>query len=165
MYATLISAIRSAETNVYLTSAYFVPDPQLVESLKEAAMRGVDVKLVLPSQSDMDLVLDAGRSYYTELLDAGIKIYERKGALLHAKTVLIDGVWSTIGSTNLDWRSFLHNDEVNAVILSADFGAQMRQMFDADVVASTAITPEKWNARSLPERMKEMTARMWKYML
>jgi cardiolipin synthase len=165
MYATLISAIGSAETNVYLTNAYFVPDQQLLDALRDASQRGVDVRLVLPSQTDMPLVLDAGRSYYTDLLRAGVKIYERKNALLHAKTVVIDGVWSTIGSTNLDWRSFLHNDEVNAVILSADFGAQMRRMFDNDVLASTPITLDKWQERSLAERMKELTARMWKYVL
>ncbi|HTD90249.1 MAG TPA: cardiolipin synthase, partial [Burkholderiales bacterium] len=138
MYATLISAINSAETSVYLTNAYFVPDPQLLGALKAAAQRGVDVKIVLPSYSDFWLVLYAGRSRYEELLRAGAKIYERRDRLLHAKTVIIDGVWSTIGSTNLDWRSFLHNDEVNAVILGQEFAAQMLAMFEKDVASSNA---------------------------
>src|SRR5206468_7700917 len=101
IYATLISAIDSAEKEVLLTNAYFVPDPQLIASLKGAVGRGVDVKLVLPAVTDSNLVLHAGRSYYDELLRGGIQIYERQNALLHSKTALIDGVWSTVGSTNL----------------------------------------------------------------
>jgi cardiolipin synthase len=161
IYATLISAIGSAETGILLTNAYFVPDPQLLAALKNAAQRGVDVKILLPSYSDNWLVLHAGRSYYEELLSAGVKIYERHDALLHAKTALVDGVWSTIGSTNLDWRSFLHNDEVNAVILGQGFGAQMQAMFEKDLVSSRLITLESWNQRSLGMRVKELAARLW----
>ena len=101
--------------------------------------------------------------YYAELLEAGVKIYERRDALLHSKTALIDGVWSTVGSTNLDWRSFLHNDEVNAVILGQMFGAQMQAMFDVDLAASNLITPEQWAQRSLVNRLKETAARVWEY--
>ena len=165
IYATLISAISSAETSVYLTNAYFVPDPQLLAALKDAAQRGVDVKLILPSNTDSWLVFHAGRSYYAELLEAGVKIYERRGPLLHAKTALIDGVWSTIGSTNLDWRSFLHNHEVNAVILGQEFGAQMRAMFEKDLAACNAITPEDWERRSIGNRLRETVARMWHRLL
>jgi cardiolipin synthase len=161
MYATLISAISSAETAVYLTNAYFVPDPQLRTALKDAAQRGVDVKIILPSYTDSWLVFHVGRSFYEELLGAGVKIYERRDALLHAKTALVDGVWSTIGSTNLDWRSFLHNDEVNAVILGAEFGRQMQAMFEKDLAASNAITLEQWNQRPLGMRMMERAARLW----
>jgi cardiolipin synthase len=161
MYATLISAIRSAETAVYLTNAYFVPDIQLRTALKDAAQRGVDVKIILPSYTDSWLVFHVGRSHYEELLVAGVKIYERRGTLLHAKTALVDGVWSTIGSTNLDWRSFLHNDEVNAVILGQDFGKQMQAVFEKDLAASNAITLEQWNRRPLGMRLKEQAARLW----
>lgn len=153
MYATLISAISSAETAVYLTNAYFVPDPQLLAALKGAAQRGVDVKLILPSYTDFWLVLSAGRSYYGKLLEAGVKIFERRGRLLHAKTALIYGVWSTVGSTNLDWRSFLHNDEVNAVILGQEFGAQMQAMFESDLASSNAITLDIWHQRSILMRL------------
>lgn len=165
IYATLISAISSAETSVYLTNAYFVPDPQLLDALKAAAERGVDVKIILPSNTDSWLVFHAGRSHYTNLLHGGVKIYERRGALLHAKTALIDGVWSTIGSTNLDWRSFLHNEEINAVILGQEFGAQMQAMFEADLAASMPIQIEQWERRSLSKRLKEMVARIWEYWL
>lgn len=161
MYATLISAIRSAETGVYLTNAYFVPDPQLLAALKDAATRGVDVNIILPGHTDSWLVFHAGRSYYEALLVSGIKIFERRDALMHAKTALVDGVWSTIGSTNLDWRSFLHNDEVNAVILGQEFGAQMQAMFDVDRAASTRITLEQWNQRPFGVRVNEWLARLW----
>ena len=165
IYATLISAIGSAETSVSLTNAYFVPDPQLLAALIAAAARGVDVRLILPGKTDSWLVFHAGRSYYSELLRGGVKLHERRGALLHAKTALVDGVWSTVGSTNLDWRSFLHNDEINAVVLGQGFGAQMRAMFDADLAASDPITLEEWERRSLGDRLKEMAALAWKYWL
>lgn len=165
IYATLLSAITSAESSIALTFAYFVPDPQLLEALKAAAARGVDVQLLLPSESDSALVFHAGRSYYDELLQGGIRIYERQDALLHAKTAVIDGVWSTVGSTNLDWRSFLHNQELNAVILGAEFGAQMRAAFERDLAASLPITLEQWQRRTIGLRLKEAFARMWGYWL
>jgi cardiolipin synthase len=165
IYATLLSAIASAETRVYLTNAYFAPDPQLLEALEAAAQRGVDVKLILPSQTDSWLVFHAGRNSYGRLLRAGVKIYERRGVILHSKTALIDGVWATVGSTNLDWRSFLHNYELNAVVLGTDFGRQMETMFAKDLEASAAITLEQWQRRALDLRMKEWFARVWEYWL
>ena len=161
IYVTLLSAINSAETQISLTNAYFVPDAQLLAALKEAVQRGVDVRLLLPDRTDSTLVFHASRSYYEELLGGGVKIYERQGALLHAKTALIDGVWSTIGSTNLDWRSFLHNQEINAVILGQDFGAQMQRMFEKDLASSKRVTLDEWRKRSLGAHFKEQAARIW----
>jgi cardiolipin synthase len=165
IYATLVSAIRSSSTSILLANAYFDPDPQLLGAIRDAARRGVDVQLLLPSVSDSWLVLSAGRRHYGELLEAGAKIYERKGALLHAKTTLIDGVWSAVGSTNLDWRSFLHNDEIDAIVLSATFGDQMRSAFQADLAQSEQLTMEKWSSRGLKDRLQEITAGMWEYWL
>jgi cardiolipin synthase len=165
IYLTLLSAIANAEQRVYLTNAYFVPDPQLLKSLTDAARRGVDVRLVLPSYSDSWTVFHAGRSHYTKLLRAGIKIYERRGAVMHSKTASIDGVWSTIGSTNLDWRSFLHNDEINATILGRDFSRQMDAMFAKDLTESDAIDLDRWKDRSLMLRLKEWLARLAEYWL
>ena len=161
IYATLLSAINSAETYAYITSAYFVPDSQLLEALKSAARREVDVRLLLPGKTDSNLAFYASHSYYEELLSAGVKIYERQDALLHAKTALIDGVWSTVGSTNLDWLSFLHNQEINAVILGPEFSAQMRAVFDRDIERSTLITLEQWRRRPLAMRIKEFASRLW----
>jgi cardiolipin synthase len=119
------------------------------------------VTLILPGKSDFWAVFHAGRSFYAELLGSGVKIHERRNALLHSKTAIIDGVWSTVGSTNLDWRSFLHNDEVNAVILGPEFGLQMQAMFDADLADSTEITTQSWEQRPLDDRVMEMAARLW----
>ena len=165
IYVTLLSAINSAETEVWLTNAYFVPDPQLLAALKAAAARGVDVRIVVPGSTDSALVFHAGRYYYDELLQAGVKIFERRDALMHAKTAVIDGVWSTVGSTNLDWRSFLHNQEVNAVVLGTEFGDRMRAAFARDVAQSEQITLEKWRKRPIGARVKEKIARLWQYWL
>ena len=165
IYLTLMSAISHAELEVHLTIAYFAPDPQLLKALIDAARRGVDVKLLLPSHSDSWAIFNLGRSYYSQLLRGGVKIYERRGAVMHAKTACIDGVWSTIGSTNLDWRSFLHNDEINAVILGRGFAAQMEAMFAQDLTESEAITLDQWQHRSLMPRLKERMARIGAYWL
>jgi cardiolipin synthase len=165
IYLTLLSAIDNAEQRVYLTNAYFVPDPQLLKALTDAARRGVEVKLVLPSHTDSWATFHAGRSHYSTLLHAGVKIYERRGAVMHSKTASIDGVWSTIGSTNLDWRSFLHNDEINAAILGRDFARQMDAMFAKDLAESDAIDLERWEQRSLLLRLKEGAARIAEYWL
>ena len=165
IYATLLSAINSAETQVFLTNAYFVPDPQLLAALKDAVKRGADVRLLLPEKTDSSLVFYASRSYYDELLSANVKIYEHQVALLHAKTALIDGVWSTVGSTNLDWRSFVNNQEINAVMLGQDFGTQMQNQFEKDLASSKQITLEEWRKRSIGARIKEQSARLWARLL
>ena len=165
IYVALLSAISTAETSVQLTNAYFVPDIQLLTVLKEAASRGVRVTLILPSQTDSWLALNAGRAHYSDLLKAGIKIYQRQGVLLHSKTALVDGVWATVGSTNLDWRSFLHNDELNAVVLGKEFGDQIQAMFNKDLAASEPVKLEDWEHRTLDIRLKELIARLWEYWL
>ncbi len=165
IYATLLSAIGSAESSVRITNAYFVPDPQLLAALEAAARRDVDVALILPSQTDSWLVFHAGRRSYDQLLRAGVKIFERRGVILHSKTALIDGVWATVGSTNLDWRSFLHNHELDAVVLGLGFGRQVQAMFDKDLAASDEITLEKWRKRTFDVRVKELFAQAWEYWL
>jgi cardiolipin synthase len=165
IYLTLLSAVAHAERNIHLTIAYFVPDPQLRAALIEAAQRGVDVQIILPGKTDSWAVFHAGRSHYDELLRAGVRIYERRDAILHSKTASIDGVWSTIGSTNLDWRSFLHNDELNAVILGTGFARQMDAMFAEDRAASSAIDFKQWQRRSVLLRIQEWVARRFEYWL
>lgn len=165
IYLTLLSVIDHAERTIHLTNAYFVPDPKLLQALAGAAQRGVDVQMILPSKTDSWAVFHAGRSHYAKLLDAGVRLYERRGAILHSKTASIDGVWATIGSTNLDWRSFLHNDELNAVVLGTDFSGQMDAMFAKDRAASRAVEPEQWARRSLFLRLQEWLARRFEYWL
>jgi len=165
IYLELLSAISHAERSVWITMAYFVPDAQTTAALKDAVKRGVDVTLVLPGFSDYWITFYAGRSYYDELLAAGVRIYERRDALLHAKTAVIDGVWSTVGSTNMDLRSFLHNHEVNAVVLGAEFAGEMERVFRRDLEESVPIDPKAWEKRGAAERAKETLARMWAYWL
>jgi cardiolipin synthase len=165
IYLTLMSAITHAEREVHLTIAYFAPDKQLLQALMDAVERGVDVKLVLPSYSDSWAVFHLGRSYYDRLLKAGVHIYQRRDAVMHSKTASVDGVWSTVGSTNLDWRSFLHNDEINAVILGRNFALQMDAMFARDLAESETITLDQWQQRSLMSRVKEVIARFGAYWL
>ncbi len=160
-----VSAITFAEKSIYLTNAYFVPDEQTLRALMDARKRGVDVKLIIPGKSDSNLVFYAGRSYYEDLLESGVKLYERSGGMLHAKTAVIDGVWSTVGSSNLDLWSFARNDEVNTVILGPDFAAEMTAMYSDDIKASQEITPEAWKSRPLPGRVREWFSRLLSYWL
>jgi cardiolipin synthase len=165
MYVALLSAIEQAERRVWLTYGYFVPDPATIETLQAAAARGVDVRLVLPGFSDFWAPLYAGRSHYHGLLSAGVRIFERHDALLHAKTAVIDGVWSSVGSTNLDWRSFVHNYEADVIVLAEAFAREMENLFALDVKASHEITLEEWQRRGLGPRMREWAARVWEYLL
>jgi cardiolipin synthase len=165
IYATLISAINTAQDEILLSNAYFVPDPQLKQALKSAVSRGVDVKMILPGVTDSWVVFHASRAHYDELLQGGVKLYERRDVLLHAKTAVIDGVWSTVGSTNLNWRSFLHNQEINVLILGPAFGGRMRAAFERDLAVSGEITLATWRRRGIDVRMKEMFGRLWEYWL
>ena len=165
IYKALLLAIQEAKKSVHVTCAYFVPDEQTLQALVEAARRGVDVQLVLPSVSDSGLVFHAGRAFYQPLLEAGVKVYELKLSVLHAKTVVIDGVWSTVGSTNLDRRSFLHNSEVNVIVMGDVFGLEMEKAFKEDLHNSTEVTLATWNKRPLTTRLKEWLARVWDYWL
>lgn len=161
-YIMYYSAFVSAQKYIHLTNSYFVPDDDTKDALSEAAERGVDVKLVLPGQSDIPTAYYAGRSYYEDLLEAGVKIYERKGGVLHAKTATIDGVWSTVGSTNMDMFSFANDNEANAVILGRDFAADMENMFENDLKESKEVTREQWSKRPLFDRVREYISRLLK---
>ena len=161
IYALMMAAIDTAERSLYITMAYFAPGPEMVDALCDAAARGVDVQLVLPSRSDFTPVLHAGRSHYDRLLSAGVKVYELQGAVLHAKTAVVDGVVSTVGSSNLDYRSLAGNNEINAVVLGEDFARTMTRLFQQDVAASQPITLQAWQARSPWQRAKEAAARLF----
>lgn len=165
IYRAMLTAISGAKKSVHMTMSYFVPDAQTVRFLTDAARRGVDVTLVLQGMSDSELVLRAGQSYYEELAEAGVKIYERSDTLLHAKTAVIDGVWSTVGSSNVDWRSFLHNDEVNVIVFGAEFADQMELLFQQDLKRAGHITPDVWQNRGAWRRVQERFGRLFEYWL
>jgi cardiolipin synthase len=155
-YMMYVSAFTYAENFIHLTTPYFVPDEQMMKALTHAAERGVDVRIILPGAVESELIFYAGRSYYTRLLKSGVKLYERRtDSILHAKTAVIDSIWSTVGSTNMDLLSFLNNDEVNAVILSREFATKMEVMFEEDLKQSNQIHLEEWKKRPFTDRVKE----------
>ena len=165
LYPALLSAIDHASHRVWLTYGYFVPDERILRALQEAARRRVDVRLVLPGFSDFWAPLHAGRSHYADLLAAGVRIFEHHDALLHAKTAVIDGVWSSVGSTNLDWRSFVHNYEADLLVLDRGFAGQLERLFELDQAASEEISPSAWARRGVKSRFLEWLARHWEYLL
>ena len=165
MHAALLQAIGSARRRVWLTIGYFVPDPLIVQALADAARRGVDVRLVLPGFSDFWAPVAAAQSHYDDLLEAGVQIFEWHKALMHAKTAVIDSTWSSVGSTNLDWRSVVHNYEADLVVHDAGFAGELEQRFELDVKDSVPIHPQQWRSRGSLQRMKEWFARQWEYLL
>ena len=165
VYLTLLSAIREARQSVYITMAYFAPDEAIAQALADAARRGVDVALILPGFTDSWFVLDAGRSYYGDLLAAGVRIYELHGALLHAKTAVIDGVWSTVGSSNFDRRSFVMNDELNTLVLGEDFATATSALFELDRRDAVQIDRARWAERGIGARVKQHFARLIDFLL
>jgi cardiolipin synthase len=163
LYGTYLAAFSCASRRLWITHAYFAPNEDLLEAMTDAAQRGVDVRLIVPSFTDSSLVLNATQGTYTRLLKSGVKIYELKDALLHAKSVVIDGTVSIVGSANLDMRSFLHNDEVNAIVIDRDVGQRMEQVFEKDQKAARPVELERWERRSTWQRFKEFWVGLFRY--
>lgn len=163
LYGTYVAAFTCATKRLWITHAYFAPNEELLTALIDAAKRGVDVRLIVPSFTDSRVVLNATQATFTQLLDAGVKIYELKDALLHAKSVVIDSSVTIIGSSNLDMRSFLHNDEVNAIVISRDTAQRMEEVFQRDQQSARAVELKAWERRSLWQRTKEFFVHMFSY--
>ncbi|MCS6898984.1 MAG: cardiolipin synthase [Myxococcales bacterium] len=153
IYYRIFVAITRAEKRVWLTTPYFIPDRAIFVALVTAAQRGVDVRLLLPSWSDHKFVLYAGRAYYQELLQAGVRIFEYGPGMLHAKTMVVDDTWVTIGSANMDRRSFHLNWEANLILLDPDIAAAMASRFERDLVRARSV--EAPYRPSLPKRFGE----------
>jgi cardiolipin synthase A/B len=160
IYRTLLASIALAQKSVHLTTGFFVPTPDLVHALEAAARRGVDVQVIVPSRSTSDAAVAAGRSKYGDLLEAGVKLHEFQGRVLHAKTAVIDGAWSAVGSSNLDARSVIFNNEIDALILGNEFARKMEAMCRDDVAHSHAIDAREWARRPFSERFDEWWARL-----
>ena len=164
-YLTLISAIRSAEQRIWLTTAYFVPTFEEKHALIAAAERGVDVRLMLPAVSDASQAVAVAHSHYGDLLEAGVKIFEIEHVILHSKTVTIDGVWSAIGSSNFDHRSVLFNDEVEAIVLGRKTAHELEKVFEQDQTTAREITLEEWRQRPVTDRVTDFFQRTLQYLL
>jgi len=156
MYTMFLLAMSSARRSIYITNPYFLPDGRMVEVLKEAPRRGVRVVVLLPGAIDNNIVRQASRSQFGTLMEAGIEIHEYQAGLLHAKTMTIDGIWATIGSTNLDTRSFALNDEINAVLYNKEIVGQMEKIFSEDLTYSRKIDYAQWKGRGFFNRLLEL---------
>lgn len=154
------AGISSARERVFLTSPYFVPDEATVRALETSALRGVDVRLLVPSQSDVPVASAAAWSFFPSLLEAGVKIYTYGASVLHAKTMVVDGCWGVVGSANLDIRSFAYNFEAGALIHDEAFAREMETVFLSDLESSQEITLREWYSRPKSWRLKVSLARL-----
>ena len=154
-----IVSIVSAASSIYISNAYFVPDRDTIRALEGAVRRGVDVRVIVPGENtDVPIVRQASRWQYERLLRRGIRLFEYQPTMMHAKTMVVDGIWTTIGSSNFDDRSFRLNDEVNVNVYDPTIAGQMEQMFYEDLARSEEITSRRWLRRPLFDRMKEKVA-------
>ena len=161
IYEAILAAIDGSRQSILITIAYFSPDKKLVESLMHAANRGVLVELLMPEDPDWALLKYASYSYFEELMQSGVKIHLYTDRMLHAKTVVIDDVWSTVGSMNMDMRSLKYNREINAIILDKHFAGEMSDTFEDDLKNSRNLDVEKWRQRGISCKMMEWFARLW----
>ena len=158
--ATLAAISAAAEKTLWLTNAYFAPGHAAVALLSRAAARGVDVRLLLPGKTDVQLLLHAGHGWYTRLLKKGVRLFEYQRALLHAKTLVADRFCTVVGSTNLDFRSFQFNAECNLVTLDDEVGERLAQAFETDLADSREVKLDEWRRRGKLHRMGDRLAGM-----
>ena len=158
MYTTFLLAVNSAQRSIHITNPYFVIDERMRDALLAARRRGVRVLVLVPGAIDHNIVRQASRRQFGDLLRAGIEIYEYLPALLHSKTMVIDGIWATIGSTNLDNRSFAVNDELNVIVYNRGVAQRLESVFSDDIAHSRRVTLKEWKSRGLTARLLETLA-------
>jgi cardiolipin synthase len=154
-YMLFLLSINSAKKSILITNPYFIPDSVMTEALVKAAARGVQVIVLLPGEIDSHLTYTASRSHYGPLLLGGVQIFEYKASLMHAKTIVIDSVWSTIGSSNFDNRSFALNQEINLTVYDSGMAHRLEEIFKEDLKYSQQISYEQWRSRGIVERLVE----------
>lgn len=160
IHRVFFGAIAGARERVFITTPYFVPDRALVVALQMAALQGVEVRIILPSRSNHVVTFHAGRSYYEELIEAGVHIHEYGPGMIHAKMMVVDGVLALVGSANMDLRSFRLNFEVHALIGDGYTARALERSFTADLAQTKEVSLEAWRARSLGSRVAEGAARL-----
>ncbi len=151
-----LRAIERAQDHIFITNAYFVPDPAFRQALIDAANRGVDVQVILPWESNHLVVDWVARHYFSDYLKAGIKLFGYEAAMIHTKTVTIDGTWSLIGTANLDRLSLAFNHEINIEIFDEQVAGQMEAIFACDRQQTRLIEKEKWESRPKRQRLGEL---------
>ncbi len=156
--------LGSAKQQVCLTTPYFVPDHHTQKTLLDAVTRGVEVRLLVPRTSDVRLARWAANAVYARLLDAGVKIYEYRPRMLHAKVAIADGQWATLGTANLDYRSLFQNYELNLVSRDADLCRRLQAQFEADLAEASEVNAARWRQRRWVPRLAELlgwSVRRW----
>ena len=161
--ASLLTAVQSAQRRVWLCSGYFVPPHHERERLKKIARAGLDVRIVVPAFSDVQSAVYAARAAYGDLLEAGAHIFEVHDAVVHAKLAVVDDIWSVVGSSNLDRRSVVFNNEVDAVVLGHDTAGQVEAVMRRYMDDAREVELSQWRKRSIRERLRELEARVWEY--
>jgi cardiolipin synthase len=160
-----LRAIRRAEKTISIMNAYFIPDRGLRRAFARAARRGVNVRVIVPSTNDVQAVRYASRHLYARLMKTGVRIFEWPGRMMHAKCGVIDEVWSTIGSYNLDRRSFLHNLEVALVVIDSKVGEELAREFEAQLERCREVLAQEWERRSWWQKTKEWLFYGFRYWL
>jgi len=155
-YMLFLLSINSARKSILITNPYFIPDEVMTDALLKAVSRGVHVVILAPGKIDSRLTYVASRGHYGDLLLGGVEIYEYQAALMHAKTMVVDGVWATIGSTNFDNRSFALNQELNLTVYDGSITRRLEEIFREDLKHSKKISYEEWNSRGVLERLWEL---------
>jgi cardiolipin synthase len=159
MHLMVLLALTAAKTSIDIENAYFVPDKLTVEALCSAARRGIRVRIVVPGRhTDARIGRWAAQGLYGALLEAGIHIYEYQPTMMHCKVLVIDGMWSSVGSSNFDDRSFRLNDEANLNVYDEAFVRELEAVFEADLAKSKRISYEEWRHRPRTERVMEQVS-------
>ncbi|MEJ7775655.1 MAG: phospholipase D-like domain-containing protein [Nocardioidaceae bacterium] len=153
--AMYIEAINRASRNVWMTQAYFIPDQDFVDAMKAAAGRGVDVRLLVPLKSNHIVADWISRGYFSQLLDAGVRVFRFKDAMVHAKTATVDGTWTTVGTANIDRLSLQGNYEINVEIIDESLAQQLEAIFSLDESNCLELTSGEWEARDLHRKFTE----------
>ena len=153
--AMYLEAINRASRNIWITQAYFMPDQDFVDALKDAARRGVDVRLLVPLKSNHIVTDWISRGYYTQLLDAGVRIFRYRDAMVHAKTATVDGTWSTVGTANIDRLSLTGNYEINIEVIDEPLAKTLEEIFATDQTNCLELTSGEWEARDLHRKFTE----------
>jgi len=164
LYAEVVKALEGARHYIYITTPYFVPTHRLLRAIRAAARRGVDVRLIIPEKSDHYPALDLGaRSFFSTLLDSGVRIFlypNKAGAIIHSKTVIVDGTWATAGSLNLDNASLLYNFEANLIIENTSCIEELSAHFVRDMSSCKEVSVPEWKSRFFIEKIPEIAIKL-----
>ena len=157
----ILTAINTADKYIYITTPYFIPNNQILTALCMASRIGVEVKIIIPEKGDSVIARYATNSYIEKLLESGVQVFHYHKGMVHAKTMVVDGVLTSIGSCNLDNRSFDINFEINAFLYDKEVAGEMTEVYNNDLKETTELTINEWRQRPALEKIREALARLW----